>query len=58
MNDIIPSELRAPLPGALGVAQDLSRIAYLTYDTLLRNLPTPGSSSTDLRSVLPFGVDF
>ncbi len=58
VNDIIPSELRAPLPGALGVAQDLSRIAYLTYDTLLRNLPTPGSSSTDLRSVLPFGVDF
>jgi hypothetical protein len=58
VNDIIPNELRAPLPGALGAAQDVSRVAYLAYDALIRNLPPPGSSGEDLRTALPFGVDF
>lgn len=58
VNDIIPNELRARLPGALGVAQDVSRVAYLAYDALIRNLPPPDASGEDLRTALPFGVDF
>ena len=57
--NLIPNVLRAPLPGALRVAQTASRDAYLAYDALIRNVPAPGSSGgADLRAQLPFGQDF
>lgn len=58
--DIIPTVLRAPLPGALGTAQAASKYAYLAYDAIIRNLPAPGSggSAGDVRALLPFGRDF
>src|SRR4051794_11280959 len=58
LNEIIPNEFRAPLPGALGRAQTLSQVAYLTYDTLIRNASPSGSSGEEVRAQLPFGTVF
>ncbi|MBV8094483.1 MAG: sulfatase-like hydrolase/transferase [Acetobacteraceae bacterium] len=58
LNEIIPNEFRAPLPGALGTAQTLSQIAYLTYDALIRNISPSGSNAGNIRAQLPFGRDF
>ncbi len=58
LENIIPNEFRAPLPGALGVAQTASKYAYLAYDALIRNLPASGISVGDVRAALPFGKDF
>ena len=58
VHDIIPHELRAPLPGLLRAAQDVSQVAYLAYDAVIRNLPVPNSSATEIQTVLPYGVDF
>ncbi|GJG85047.1 sulfatase family protein [Gemmatimonadetes bacterium T265] len=61
LTELIPRELRAPLPGALGVAQTVSKDAYLAYAALVRNLPAPGSngsSAEKLRALLAFGRDF
>jgi arylsulfatase A-like enzyme len=58
INNIIPNELRGTLPGVLGVAQDVSRTAYLAYDTVIRNLPATKPGTGTLQTVLPFGMDF
>ena len=64
LGNLIPDVLRAPLPGALRVAQTASRVAYLAYDALLQNLQNNscggnGPSGTgDLPAQLPFGKDF
>ena len=59
LGDLIPNVLRAPLPGALGVAQNLSKVAYLAYAALIKNYnPTNSSSVADLLANLPFGRDF
>jgi uncharacterized sulfatase len=62
LGNLIPNVLRAPLPGALGAAQSVSRAAYLAYDALLRNFPNNScgnnSSAGDLLELLPFGKDF
>jgi arylsulfatase A-like enzyme len=58
LDNLIPNVLRAPLPGVLGVAQAASRVAYLAYDALIRNIPASGGSAGDLRAVLPFGKVF
>ncbi|MBV9747405.1 MAG: sulfatase-like hydrolase/transferase [Acetobacteraceae bacterium] len=59
LGDLIPNVLRAPLPGALGVAQTVSKAAYLAYAALIRNYdPTKSSSAADLAAILPFGQDF
>ena len=59
LTNLIPNVLRAPLPGALGVAQDASKYAYLIYDALLQNVRPPGSSGgVNLQAQLPFGQDF
>ncbi len=55
--DLIPNELRAPLPGALGTAQTLSKYAYLLYNALIQNYQ-PSSSGPGDAGVLPFGNDF
>ena len=60
LNDLIPNELRAPLPGRYGVAQTASKAAYLLFQALLLNLPGTGNTSTedDLRNLLGFGQEF
>jgi uncharacterized sulfatase len=58
LDNLIPNVLRAPLPGVLGAAQAASRVAYLAYDALIRNIPASGGSRGDLRAVLPFGKVF
>jgi uncharacterized sulfatase len=61
LDEIIPNEFRAPLPGVLRTAQISSEIAYLDYDALLRNLPASGGSggsAEEFRTKLPFGRDF
>ena len=64
LGNLIPDVLRAPLPGALRVAQTASRVAYLAYDALLQNLQNNScggnspSSTGDLPAQLPFGKDF
>jgi hypothetical protein len=35
LNDLIPNELQEPLPGALGVVQEASKIAHLAYRELI-----------------------
>ena len=51
--------LRAPLPGALGVAQTASKVAYLAYAALIKNYnPTNSGGVADLLANLPFGQDF
>ena len=54
---LIPEELRAPLPGALAVAQDLSRSAYLLVANQVLNQGT-GDTQTTLRDVLGYGRPF
>ena len=58
IGEIIPNELRAPLPGALGLAQDASKVAYLAYDAFIRNLPASGFSKGEIRTLLGYGADF
>ena len=59
LKNLIPDVLRAPLPGALGAAQEVSKYAYIAYETLLQNVSPPGSSGgVDLQPQLPFGRDF
>ena len=59
IENLIPNVLRAPLPGALGVAQTASKVAYLAYDALARNYnPNNSRGVGDLLANLPFGQDF
>jgi arylsulfatase A-like enzyme len=57
LNDLIPNELRARLPGLLGVAQDISRAAYLLLEERALN-PDSGESVRDLLSQLGYGRGF
>ena len=59
LTNLIPNVLRAPLPGALGTAQDASKYAFLVYAALARNLAPPGGrGGSDPLLTLPFGQDF
>ena len=60
LNTLIPTELRAPLPGALGAAQDISKDLYLLFQAAFLNLPGTGTTpaSDDLRNLLGFGQEF
>ena len=57
LNDLIPNELRAPLPGDLAVAQDVSRTAYLLLEEWTLN-PNTSESVRDLLNVLGYGRGF
>jgi hypothetical protein len=56
-NRLIPDELRAPLPGALALAQDLSRDAYLLVANQVLNQGAADTRTT-LRDVLGYGRPF
>jgi uncharacterized sulfatase len=59
LNDLIPNELRAPLPGRYGAAQTISKADYLLFQALMLNLPgTGGSAGDDLRNLLGIGQEF
>ena len=58
LNDLIPNELRAPLPGAYGAAQTLSRDIYLLFQAGINNLTPDGFTGLDLRNLLGFGAEF
>lgn len=58
VNDIVPNVLRAPLPGALGAAQNASQAACLAYAALIRNVPEKTPDIWTLHRMLPFGIDF
>ncbi|MDO9710135.1 sulfatase-like hydrolase/transferase [Paracraurococcus lichenis] len=51
-------EFRAPLPGALGAAQTVSKDLYLLLQAALMNLPADGFTGADLRRLLSFGGAF
>jgi uncharacterized sulfatase len=57
LNDLIPNELRAPLPGVLGVAQDISQTAYLLLEQYNLN-SNPNESVRDLLGELAYGRGF
>ena len=58
LSDLIPNELRAPLPGALRFAQDISRDIYLLFQAGIMNIPPGGFTGEDLRNLLGFGQEF
>jgi uncharacterized sulfatase len=57
LNDIIPNELRATLPGALANAQFLAMQEYLAFAKAITNLP-PSQGSTGARNYGGWGADF
>ncbi len=60
LHTLIPNELRAPLPGKLGVAQNISKDLYLLFQALILNLPGTGGQTAgeDLRNFLAIGQEF
>lgn len=59
LRDLIPNELRAPLPGRLGAAQTISKEIYLLFQGLILNLPGSGNNpGADLRDLLGIGQEF
>ena len=58
LNDIIPNELRAPLPGGLRIAQDLARDRYRLFEQLIDNVDPTEQTGKLLGDWLGFGRDF
>jgi arylsulfatase A-like enzyme len=58
LNDFIPNELRAPLPGRFGVAQNVSKEVYLLFQAAILNIPANGFKGQDLRDLFGFGQEF
>jgi hypothetical protein len=58
LNDFIPNELRAPLPGRFGVAQNVSKEVYLLFQAAILNIPANGFTGQDLRDLFGFGQEF
>ena len=57
LNELIPNELRARLPGGLGVAQDASRTAYLLIEAQTLDTTT-NEPVRDVLSQLGYGRGF
>jgi len=57
LNDLIPNELRAPLPPGLAAAQDISRAAYLLLEEQTLN-PNTNASVRSVLSQLGYGRGF
>jgi arylsulfatase A-like enzyme len=57
LNNLIPSELRAPLPGGLAAAQALSKAAYLALAQQIQD-PGNGIPVRELLRLLGYGRDF
>jgi len=57
LNELIPNELRARLPGTLAAAQDISRAAYLFLEEKALN-PDASESARDLLAGFGYGRGF
>jgi hypothetical protein len=55
---IIPNELRAPLPARLRPAQTIAREEYLLYKEFLDLLPAGEWQKGALRDIVGFGAEF
>lgn len=58
LNSLLPNELQERLPGALEVAQELSKIAHLEYRAFIGIQPTIAWAKRALQSLLGFGLEF
>ena len=58
LNDLIPNELQAPLPGELRLEQIKSKIAHLVYRAVIENIPSGDFQAGALRSILGYGAEF
>ena len=58
LNDLIPNELRARLPGALRIAQDLARDRYRIFELLIDDVDPAKQTGKLLGDWLAFGRDF
>ena len=58
LNDIIPNELRAPLPGRLGAVQDAGRARYRAFERLISAVPPAQQTAANLKAWLSYGADF
>lgn len=56
--EVVPNELRAPLPHPLRAAQDLSRRAYLAYAKFLENYTPSDDAAAPLPRSIGFGREF
>ena len=57
LNNILPNEMQQKLPGALGVQQQLSKIAHLAYREFVQHQPDSFWQMHGLRSLLGLGVE-
>ena len=58
LNNLIPNELRAPLPGRYAAAQTISKEAYLLFQAAIDSLTPDGFTGQNLRDLLGFGAEF
>jgi arylsulfatase A-like enzyme len=58
LNDLIPNELQALLPGTLAAQQEKSKIAHLIYRAIIANLPNSDFQAGAIRSILGYGAEF
>ena len=58
LNDLVRTELRAPLPLRYRLPQALSREAYLKFNELMRNYTQSEDKQTPLPALLGYGKEF
>ena len=58
INNIVPNELQARLPGTLGVQQALSKRAELLWAEFIALQPPPTWQGGGLHKLLGYGWDF
>jgi arylsulfatase A-like enzyme len=58
LNEIVPNELQEKLPGALGVAQDASKIAHLAFRELIALKGSDIWRNGGLQTLLGYGREF
>jgi arylsulfatase A-like enzyme len=58
VNDLVPNELQAPLPGPYGVLEKGAKIAHLLYREVMANKPDGDWQKGDLKKVLGYGEMF
>ncbi len=57
LSDLLPSELRAPLPGTFGTLQNAARARYLAFADVLEHPPAAANSPEFVKSWLGFGFN-
>ena len=57
-SNIIPNELRAPLPQSIRIMQAIAKEEYLLYKLFLDHLPSGQWKSGALQNIVGFGAEF